>query len=121
MKDCTQVDLNVTRVARRIEESMDIALVRAGHSIDLVFAPVDLIEMTQQRADFSSGARPIDARTIRVSATVDRLTGFWDANQMDRVIDNLLSNAVGSARMAARSRFCSTARRRPKEVGRASP
>lgn len=86
------VDLNVTRVVRRIEELMDIALVRAGHSIELLLAPVDLIDMTRQRAELFRQAT--DRHTITVDATVDRLTGFWDANRIERVIDNLFSNAV---------------------------
>ena len=86
------VDRNVTRVVRRIEELMDIALVRAGRSIELDFTPVDLVEMTRQRAELFQQAT--DRHTIRVTPTVDRLTGFWDANRIERVIDNLLSNAV---------------------------
>lgn len=86
------VELNVTRVANRLDELMDIALLRAGHDLDLAREPVDLVALTAVRAE--SYRQTTDRHQIVVRAPEEHLVGSWDANRIERVVDNLFSNAI---------------------------
>jgi two-component system NtrC family sensor kinase len=88
----TAVDGNVTRVANRLDELMDIALMRAGHTLDLAREPVDLVALTMARAE--TYRQTTERHQIVVLARDKSLTGLWDANRIERVIDNLFSNAI---------------------------
>lgn len=83
---------NSTRMARRIEELTDVAQLRAGHALELMREPVDLVAMTQNAADVYRQAT--ERTNIRVEAADATLVGLLDANRIERVLDNLLSNAV---------------------------
>src|SRR6185369_1011017 len=47
----TTIEVNVTRVAKRIEELTDMALLQIGHTLDLVPEPVDLTALVNSRVE----------------------------------------------------------------------
>ena len=42
-----------------------------------------------------------DRHVLRIVTTFDELVGNWDAIRLERVLDNLLDNALNSVRAAA--------------------
>ena len=86
------IEINVNRVTRRIEELMDIALLRSGRTLDLVREPVDLEQVVQQRVE--TYRQTTDRHHLALAPAGQPLVGQWDANRIERAIDNLLSNAI---------------------------
>jgi len=83
---------NSTRMARRIEELTDVAQLRAGHALELMREPVDLVALAENTAEIYRQAT--ERQEIRVESRHASLVGNWDMSRIERVLDNLLSNAV---------------------------
>ena len=83
---------NSTRMARRIEELTDVAQLRAGHALELVRQRVDLVAMAENIAETYRQAT--ERKEIRVEPSEAPLVGDFDASRIERVLDNLLSNAM---------------------------
>jgi signal transduction histidine kinase len=88
----TAIELNVNRVARRIEELMDIALLRSGRALDLFREPVDLVTVANGRAE--TYRQTTERHRIEVDVVDRPLIGNWDVNRIERALDNLFSNAI---------------------------
>ncbi|MCC6791348.1 MAG: PAS domain S-box protein [Thermomicrobiales bacterium] len=86
------IDGNATRVAYRLDELTDTALLRSGHLLELAREPVDLVALATARAETY---RQTTERHQIVVLTRDKpLVGIWDASRIERAIDNLFSNAI---------------------------
>jgi signal transduction histidine kinase len=83
---------NSTRMARRIEELTDVAQLRAGHALELMREPVDLVALAENTAETYRQAT--ERKEIRIESSQEALVGNWDMSRIERVVDNLLSNAV---------------------------
>lgn len=86
------IEHNVGRVTDRLEELMDVALLRAGHTLELRRMTVDLVALAQDRAQ--SYGQSTDRHRILVDEPGEAIVGGWDPGRLERVIDNLLSNAI---------------------------
>jgi len=87
-----RIDAAATRLARLVNELLDVAQVQAGAPLALERRPTDLVALARRAAaeHQPSGA----THRIHVAADVPRLVGLYDAFRLERVLDNLLSNAI---------------------------
>lgn len=79
------------RMMEMITELLDVSRIRAGRPLDLERAPTDLVALTKAvvaRYGAHTGNCPVD-----LTSDAATLTGDWDAHRIERVVENLLSNA----------------------------
>ena len=86
------IDDGLTRMNRRIEELADVARLRAGRQLQLRMGEVNLGAMI--RTLIASYEQTTDRHTITFDAPEPDLTAHADELRIERVIDNLISNAV---------------------------
>ena len=82
----------IDRMVAMVDEMLDAAHLRAGRSLDLNAAPVDLValaEVAAQEARLSASRHG-----VRVAAALPQLVGEWDGARLARVLSNLLGNAI---------------------------
>jgi signal transduction histidine kinase len=86
------IEANVAKMSSIIAELMDLARLQAGRSIQLQLAETDLVALARkvaEEADPTAGGR-----RIRVESDVPRLAGDWDGPRLERVLTNLVGNAL---------------------------
>ncbi len=86
-----QLDRATTKMVDLINELLDIARIRSGQPPSLDLREVDLVALTRNVADAYAG-QALHEVTIR--AVVPRLLGIWDPVRLERVLTNLVSNAI---------------------------
>jgi PAS domain S-box-containing protein len=86
------IDGSTARVSRIIDELLDLTKMRMGHPVELQVGPTDLIELTTRIATEYTALAP--DHQIRFEPGQADLIGEWDAARIERVVANLLSNAV---------------------------
>ncbi|MBI3972755.1 MAG: PAS domain-containing sensor histidine kinase [Chloroflexi bacterium] len=86
------ISTSVARMTVQLNELMDVARFSQGQPLALDWRPTDLVALAQRVA--AAQQQSTDIHTIRVEASEPNLVGNWDATRLERVIDNLLTNAV---------------------------
>lgn len=91
------VDLDViltsaTRLAAQLDELQDVARLRAGQSLELAYAPTDLVSLVNEAT--TAAQATTGHHGIRVTAPAEEIIGNWDMIRLRRVLDNLLANAI---------------------------
>ena len=86
------LDRGTARMVDLINELLDIARIRAGQPPSLDLLEVDLVALTRNVADAYSGQSPRHEVTFR--AVVPKLVGIWDPVRLERMLSNLVSNAI---------------------------
>ena len=87
-----RIDAASTRMARTIDELLDLARLRLGQKIDLDRAVVDLVAVA--RDSVAEHAPMAPGHRLVLEARVPTLVGEWDGRRLEHVISNLISNAV---------------------------
>ena len=82
----------VTRMARMLDELLDVSQLRAGQRLALDFSDVEIIGMLRETAQNMQTSSP--KHRIEIEAGLPSLIGRWDRARIERVVTNLLSNAV---------------------------
>jgi PAS domain S-box-containing protein len=80
------------RMTAMIEELVDVAQLRSGHPLRLRPEPVDLVSLCKRRVEEHQHATT--QHQIHVFCEHEHVIGWWDARRLERVLDNLLTNAV---------------------------
>ncbi len=75
-----------------IGDLLDAARLQAGQALTLERRPTDLVALVGGLV--AEHQERTDRHTIRFEATVPSLVGAWDAERVERVVGNLLANAV---------------------------
>jgi signal transduction histidine kinase len=75
-----------------LDELLDASRLQAGRPLDLHHTPTDLVTLARQVvADLQRGS---DQHTLRIESTESALVGDWDSPRLQRVVANLLTNAI---------------------------
>src|SRR5205823_3736742 len=93
------IDASAVRMARFIDDLVDVARLRIGEPLKLARSRVDLIDLLRQAVADQQGQthRAIDLEIgseIEQEGRPAQLKGRWDATRLERVFANLLSNAI---------------------------
>jgi excisionase family DNA binding protein/PAS domain S-box-containing protein len=88
-----KIDVAARRMVRLIEEMIDVTRVRQGGTLDLDRQPTDLAALVRTVVD---GVRGLSQHEIcvEIAAAAAGLEAYVDAARMERVVANLLHNAV---------------------------
>jgi nitrogen-specific signal transduction histidine kinase len=88
-----RIQATSSNMARLLDELLGLARMQAGHRLDLVREPIDLVALARRVAGEYLDDQPVQDR-IQVDTTESELIGSWDAWRLERVLRNLLSNAL---------------------------
>lgn len=87
-----QIDSTAGRMVVLIDELMEITRIRLGETLTLHRKPTDLVALTrhvvEQYRDLAVNHR------VSLTADVAPILGDWDATRVERVVANLLVNAI---------------------------
>ncbi len=87
----TGIEASAEQMDALIVELSDSSLAGDG-AVELHPAPMDLVDVARRAVD--AAQRAADSHTIRVRTEVQSLVGTWDEVRLQRVLGNLLGNAV---------------------------
>jgi len=87
-----QIQDAVAQMQRLVDDLVDIGHLQAGQPLPLDSQPADLVQLAQRAAGKHQQTTAL--HQISVEAAVPALVGQWDARRLERVLDNLLSNAL---------------------------
>ena len=86
------IDESTAQLVRIVDELLDQTRVRMGQPYELDRGPADLLKITRRLATEYQNISP--RHVIRVESPLRGLLGDWDEARMERVVANLVSNAV---------------------------
>lgn len=86
------IDQTATRLTAMINELLDVARLQMGRPLLLDRQPTDLAELARQ---VTTELQPsTDRHDIEIKAPTERKLGLWDKARLERVVTNLVSNAI---------------------------
>jgi len=85
------IDADATRMVTLIDELMDAAHLRTGQALTLTPVPTDLVALAH---DCVADTRRRTTHTLVVESSEPALVGVWDRPRLERVVQNLLDNAI---------------------------
>ncbi|MGH2411484.1 MAG: PAS domain-containing sensor histidine kinase, partial [Chloroflexota bacterium] len=88
----SQIDSTVGRMARFIDELLDATHGEMDRPLELRVSKLNLVALV--RSVVAAMRRNMDPHHIVVEASEDRVVGLWDSERLERVVANLLSNAL---------------------------
>ncbi|MDQ2655611.1 MAG: ATP-binding protein [Chloroflexota bacterium] len=86
------MDQAVERARLLISDLTDVARLEADRPLDFNFATVDLADLTATAVSSLEGVS--GAASLSLDNRVGPVIGWWDANRVMRVLENLLANAI---------------------------
>jgi signal transduction histidine kinase len=87
-----RIEEQTAMMAQMIDDLLDVARLEAGRPLDLRREPCDLVELVVKSAADLQGST--DRHQLRVVAEDGPIVGSLDAARIERVVLNLLTNAV---------------------------
>lgn len=87
-----QIETTAMGMVSQINEVLDMARLRMGKPIDLRPQSLDLVALVRRLAD--AHQQTTTRHTLRVDTVLPELIGHWDESRLERVIANLLTNAL---------------------------
>lgn len=90
-KSVGQIEAGVARATALIHELLDLARLRGGQALELERRPTDLVALARRAV---AAADQAARQAITLEAGEPTLVGLWDEARLERVLDNLLDNAV---------------------------
>ena len=91
-KGATRIGDAATRMNAMVNEMLDVVRMQTGQSLDLSLAPTNLVALARQVAD--ELRQTTTTHAIEVSESVGELRAECDVFRLERVLSNLISNAV---------------------------
>lgn len=86
------IDSACTRVITRLDELVELALLRDDQLPEIEHQPVDLVELARQMAAHHQAGT--ERHVVQVDLREQSIVGNWDRARLVRLIDNLLTNAI---------------------------
>jgi len=87
-----QIERAATRMAGWIDELLEASKVNTGEAIPLDLEPVDLTLLARRAV--AAHQQHTHRHVLTLEGDPEPVIGTWDASRLDRVLDNLLGNAV---------------------------
>ncbi|MGH2460289.1 MAG: GAF domain-containing protein [Chloroflexota bacterium] len=87
-----RVDSTTTRMTSQIDELLDLARVQIGQSLELDRRPMNLVTFARQVTE--TYQQTTNRHIVRFETSLANVVGFWDARRLERVLNNLLANAI---------------------------
>src|SRR5205085_189928 len=91
LRHLAQIEAGTLRMARLIDELVDVTRAQMGEALDLDLQPVDLVALVRGVVAEYAG---LTAHHLSVTTALPELWATVDAARIERVVSNLLSNAV---------------------------
>jgi signal transduction histidine kinase len=85
------IDVSATRMTKIINNLMDIARLRIGEPLELRREMSDLVDLARTLVGELTES---EGRSIEVHAESETIVGLWDSARLERVLGNLLGNAM---------------------------
>jgi PAS domain S-box-containing protein len=86
------IDTATARMAKLLDELADVMRLRAGQDIELQREPIDLVALARRAVE--EHERLTEIHAIRFQSDLTEVVGFWDGPRLERVLGNLLGNAI---------------------------
>jgi signal transduction histidine kinase len=86
------IDESTAQLVRLVDELLDLTRLRMGHGLELDYGPADLIKIARRLAAEYQKISP--RHTIELETDLARMLGDWDEARIERIVANLISNAV---------------------------
>jgi PAS domain S-box-containing protein len=87
-----RLDRQVTRMEKLLDELLDVARLQAGQPLELERRRCDLVPLVRELVDEQSAGTT--THSVELRTAVPALVGHWDEARVQRVLENLLSNAL---------------------------
>lgn len=87
-----RIDGLTNRTVSQIADLMDVSLLEAGSQLELELGEVDLVALTRLVVDQYQATTT--SHRIQVRADLESVVGIWDSRRIERVLTNLLTNAI---------------------------
>ncbi len=82
----------VARMTRLVDDLLDLARLESGRVLDLTLEQLDLVALARRVVLELQRAAPY--HRIVIETELESLTGVWDGGRIERVLTNLIGNAV---------------------------
>jgi signal transduction histidine kinase len=86
------LDSAATKMAAQIDALLDVARLQMGRPLELARRPTDLVALARRSA--AEYQQTTESHRIGVEASETELVGAWDPTRLERVLGNLLDNAI---------------------------
>jgi signal transduction histidine kinase len=87
-----QIEASATKMARQLDELVDASRLESGAPLELRREPTNLIALAKQAV--AEHQLTTDRHTLVFDSTLPELVGMWDTSRIERVLANLLGNAI---------------------------
>jgi len=85
------IQCSTTKMHTLVEEFFDLSRVESGQPLQLNRQPTDLVALARACVEEFARTTP---QALILATTLDSLVGDWDAARLERVLTNLVSNAI---------------------------
>jgi signal transduction histidine kinase len=87
-----QIEGSAGRMARQLDDLVDASRLQAGRPLELRREPTDLVALAREVA--REHQETTDRHVVQVNSSQPQVVGDWDAARIERVLSNLLNNAI---------------------------
>jgi signal transduction histidine kinase len=88
----SRIEQTTIQATSLIDELLEVSRMEAGQAVEMNRAPTDLVALaTRVSGDYRSR---VEHRRLRFVTTEREIVGMWDATRLERVIGNLIDNAL---------------------------
>jgi PAS domain S-box-containing protein len=87
-----RIDATTTRMTRLIDSLLDMTRAQMGQPLPLDRRPLDLVALARQVVEEQQHST--ERHQLRLDVAVPELVGVWDAARLERLLENLVNNAV---------------------------
>ncbi len=86
------IETSTSQMAALVDELLDLARLQVGRSLELERHSTDLVALVARVV--ADCQETTTAHELRFESAVPRLEGLWDGARLERVVGNLLANAI---------------------------
>ncbi len=92
VSSAAQITAATGKMLALVDQLLDAAQVQMGKHLELKRQPTDLVKIV--RAVVRDMSDPMGPHSVKLDCAVDALVGDWDTARIERVVGNLISNAI---------------------------